>query len=269
MDEPGQKARLDVNRAHSARMYDYFLGGKDSYEADRVAAEGVKAVWPSVVMTARINRAFMNRATRWLAGSGVRQFLDIGTGIPTEPNLHQIAQEVAPDARVVYVDNDPIVLAHARALMVGTPEGRTAYVEADVTRPETILDAAELAEVLDLSQPVALSVVALLHFVPDDRDPHGILATLLDRLAPGSYLVMTHISADFGSPDVATAMRIYNDSGVPVQMRSRAEVARFFEGLELVEPGLTVPHRWRNDGIEVPASMDAQVSLYAAVGRKR
>lgn len=264
-------ADLRTDIPHPARMYDYFLGGKDSYDADREAAEKALREFPAVRLTARTNRDFMRHATRYLAGQGIRQYLDIGTGIPTEPNLHQVAQEFAPDARVVYVDNDPIVLAHARALLVGTREGRTAYLQADAADPRGILAAPELRETLDLSEPVAVSLMALLHFVPGDV--HEIVRTLMEPLAPGSYLGMSHVTTDFddgpADPDgMARLLQVYLDRGIPVRPRSRAEIARFFDGLDLVEPGVEVIHRWRNTGIVPPRSHDKAVSLYGAVGRK-
>ncbi|WP_232330526.1 SAM-dependent methyltransferase [Nocardia fusca] len=261
--------RTDV--AHPARMYDYFLGGKDSYDADRAAAEQALRNFPAVRLTARTNREFMRHATRYLTEQGIRQFLDIGTGIPTEPNLHQVAQGLAPESRVVYVDNDPIVLAHARALLVSSEEGRTAYIQADAGDPEAILAAPELRATLDLSQPVAVSLMALLHFVPGDV--YEIVNTLMAPLAPGSYLAMSHVTTEFDDgpddPDgMARLLQVYADRGIPVRPRTRAEVARFFDQLELVDPGVEVIHRWRNSGIEHPQSHDKKVSLYGAVGRK-
>ncbi|WP_239476547.1 SAM-dependent methyltransferase [Nocardia arizonensis] len=261
--------RTDV--AHPARMYDYFLGGKDFYDADRLAAEQALRDFPAVRLTARTNREFMRHATRFLAGQGIRQYLDIGTGIPTEPNLHQVAQELAPASRVVYVDNDPIVLAHARALLVSSPEGKTTYLQADAADPAAIIGAPELTETLDLSQPVAVSLMALLHFVPGDV--YEIVKTLMEPLAPGSYLAISHVTTEFddGADDsegMARLLRVYRDRGIPVRPRDRDEVERFFDGLELVEPGIEVIHRWRNDGIEHPRGHDKQVSLYGGVGRK-
>ncbi|WP_339429191.1 SAM-dependent methyltransferase [Nocardia spumae] len=266
--EPGSPVDLRQHQPHTARMYDYYLGGQDHYSADAQAAEQVVTIWPGVRTAAQQNRAFIHRVTRFLAEAGVRQFLDIGTGIPTEPNLHQVAQQVAPDSRVVYVDNDPIVLVHARALMVSSPQGRTNYVSADVTTPEKILDAPGLRDTLDLTRPVALSLNALMHFVPDEQDPYGIVTTLMDSLAPGSYLVMTHVTPDFDPAVIASVVDIYRGSGLPCQVRSREEFLRFFEGLELVDPGVQVPHCWRPDGVAPPKKMDAQVSAYAGVARK-
>jgi hypothetical protein len=249
-------------------MYDYMLGGKDNFDVDRAAVAQLEQLLPSVRRAARTNRDFMVRAARFLAQSGIRQFLDIGTGIPTEPNLHQTVQQIAPAARVVYVDNDPVVLAHARALLVGTPQGRTAYLPADVRDPAAILDAPDVRKTLDMTRPVAWSLIALMHFVGNDEDPYGIVATLVDALAPGSYLVMTHITGDF-TPDIADrAVRVYRDGGITFQLRSRAEFARFFAGLDVVEPGIEVPHRWRPDGIVPPRSRDAQMVGYAGVARK-
>ncbi|MEU4310951.1 SAM-dependent methyltransferase [Nocardia sp. NPDC024068] len=269
MSDGSLDLRTDV--AHPARMYDYFLGGKDSYDADRAAAEQALRDFPAVRLTARTNREFMRHATRYLAEQGIRQFLDIGTGIPTEPNLHQVAQELAPESRVVYVDNDPIVLAHARALLVSAGPGRTAYIQADAAEPEAILAAPELRSTLDLSQPVAVSLMALLHFVPGDT--YAIVKTLMDALAPGSFLAMSHVTTEFDDgpddPDgMARLLQVYQDRGIPVRPRTRAEVARFFDDLELVDPGVEVIHRWRNAGIEHPPSHDKKVSLYGAVGRK-
>ncbi|WP_084530873.1 SAM-dependent methyltransferase [Nocardia miyunensis] len=268
---------VEMKKAHSARMYDYYLGGKDNFQCDRTAAEQVERAFPTIKLCARVNRAFMHRATRYLAAEhGIRQFLDIGTGIPTQPNLHQVAQAVAPEARVVYADFDPLVLTHARALMAGTPEGETAYIQADVTDPNSILTAPELASTLDLTKPVALSLIALLHFVQDDEhDAYGIVSTLLDALAPGSFLVMTHLSPDFNPVQVAGIVDAYRGNGLSLQARTNAEFARFFNGLDVIEPGITGSHRWRPDpeppvavGAETPEDMDAKVSFWAAVGRK-
>ncbi|WP_425086134.1 SAM-dependent methyltransferase [Streptomyces hainanensis] len=266
---------LRLGQPHSARMYDFFLGGKDNYEPDRRAAIQALTVYPGIITLARENRSFMHRAIRMLAEAGIRQFLDIGTGIPTSPNLHEVAQSVAPESRVVYVDNDPLVLAHAQALLDSSPEGRTAYLRADATDPESILSAPELAETLDLTRPVALSACAVLHFMPDDRDPFGVVRTLLDAMPAGSALTVSHATPDYDPVATEKAVEIYRASGTPAQVRGRAEVARFFAGLDLVEPGIEVAHRWRpyevSSRLPAPARQtltDAEVSLLAGVAFK-
>jgi len=262
---------IDTSRPHSARMYDYFLGGKTNYEADIQGAEAVIGIWPGVRTGARVNRAFMHRAVRWLVReAGIRQFLDVGTGIPTEPNLHQVAQDLAPEARIVYADNDPIVLRYAQALLRSTPEGRTAYLHADATDPDSILDHPELREVLDLSRPVALSLNALLHYVGDDRKPHETVARLVDALAPGSYLTLTHCTPDFDPETWERLSRLsMSGSAASARARTREEILRFFEGLEFVEPGLVAPHHWKPEPDQPFAdASDAEVSLYAGVARK-
>jgi hypothetical protein len=272
MTNPHAARDIDTSRPHSARMYDYYLGGKDHFEVDTRAGEQVATTFPAIFVCARENRAFMHRATRVLAQEhGIRQWLDIGTGIPTEPNLHQVAQSVVPDAKVVYADNDPLVLKYAERLMRSTPEGSTTYIHADFTEPGTILNAPELSEALDLTQPVALSLNALLHFVPDERDPYGIVARLLDALPSGSALALSHCTPDFDPPTWQKLCEIYITAGTQVQVRSRDEVTRFFDGLDLLEPGIAVGHRWRPDAqgdgaAELPT--DAEVSLWTGVGIK-
>ncbi|MBY8341489.1 SAM-dependent methyltransferase [Streptomyces spinosirectus] len=258
---------IDTSRPHSARMYDYYLGGKDHFEVDKQAAEAVAEAYPAIFVCARENRAFMHRATRVLAREhGIRQWLDIGTGIPTEPNLHQVAQSVVPEARVVYADNDPLVLKYAERLMRSTTQGRTTYIEADVNDPSSLLDSAELAEVLDLDRPVALSLNALMHFVPDAQDPYGIVERLLAVLPSGSALALSHCTPDFDPDTWQKVTDIYTNAGTPVQFRSKQDVARFFDGLDLLDPGISVGHRWRPDG-ESNAT-DAEVSLWTGVGIK-
>ncbi|CQR61883.1 Conserved Hypothetical Protein [Streptomyces leeuwenhoekii] len=267
--EPSVEAALGQDRAHSARMYDYYLGGKTNYAVDREAAEAVMRVFPAIEVVARVNRAYMHRAVRYLAHEDVRQFIDIGTGIPTAPNLHEVVQSIAPDARVIYVDNDPIVLVYADELLDGTPEGITCYVEGDVTQPEKVLEAVEAAKCIDFGQPVALSMHALLHFVPDDRDAYGIVSRLVDRLPSGSYLSLSHCTGDFEPEAWAAIVDTYEQRGTPAQVRTKAEVRRFFDQLELVDPGLVVAHRWRPEPASGPSLVtDAQVSLYAGVARK-
>ncbi|MFD7663509.1 SAM-dependent methyltransferase [Streptomyces sp. NPDC059788] len=269
MTLPGQPAhRIDTSKAHSARLYDFYLDGKDNYPVDWEAADKVLKIHPHMRTVAQANRAFMHRSTRWLATeAGIRQFLDIGTGIPTQPNLHQVAQEAAPDARIAYVDNDPIVLRHAEALMTSTEQGRTTYLHADVTDPQSILDDEELSTVLDLSRPVALSLNALLHFVPDAKHPYAIVQSLVDALAPGSFLALSHCTGDFLPGIWNLLVDIYAEQKIDAQVRSKEEVLRFFDGLDLVSPGVEVAHRWMPD---TPTSLkDVEVSLYAGVAMKR
>ncbi|ADI05204.1 hypothetical protein SBI_02083 [Streptomyces bingchenggensis BCW-1] len=262
--------RIDTTKPHSARMYDYYLDGKDHYEVDAQAAANVLAVHPTVKLNARVNRGFIHRATRWLAReAGIRQFLDIGTGIPTEPNLHQVAQSVAPEARVVYTDNDPIVLAYAQALLHGTPEGRTTYVEADVREPRKIITASELVDTLDLDKPVALSLNALFHFIPEEQKPYELVRELMDALASGSYLMMSHSTHDFSAETWRKVIEVYKENGIPFITRSKNEVAGFFEGMELVDPGVSEPHRWQPDPGERPEDIrSADISMWAGVARK-
>ncbi|WP_230860310.1 SAM-dependent methyltransferase [Actinoplanes aureus] len=258
---------LDTGRPHPARVYDYLLGGKDNFAADRAAAaEGLKAN-PDAATAPRQNRAFLQRTVRFLAAeAGIRQFLDIGTGLPTAPNVHQVAQSVDPSARVVYADNDPLVLAHARALLTGTGEGRTSYLDADLREPERILAAPELRDTLDLREPVALLLYAVLHFLDDAADPYGIVARLMASLPHGSYLVISHITGDHDPEAWARFTEVMRRQGVTTRVRSKAEVARFFPGMEMVEPGVVPIQRWRPEG--EPPYTDAQVALYGGVARK-
>ncbi|WP_232662383.1 SAM-dependent methyltransferase [Pseudonocardia sp. TRM90224] len=260
---------LMTDRAHSARIYDYLLGGKTNYAADREAAEALLALTPTIRATAQANRAFMRRATHHLAHDhGIRQFLDVGAGIPTAPNLHQVAQAVLPESRVVYIDNDPIVMAHARALMIGDRRGRTAYIEADVRDPGAIIEAPELAETLDVSEPIALSLFALLHFLEDD-DAYNAVRELVDFLPSGSFLSLTAASDEFNTEIAHRSATAVRDHGINVRLRSMAEIERFFAGLDLLEPGLVQVHRWRPDGdLPSAASLDAGIDIYGGVARK-
>ncbi|MFF0704882.1 SAM-dependent methyltransferase [Streptomyces tendae] len=260
-------AGIDTSKPHPARMYDWYLGGKDNYPVDEAMGRQMLTLDPRVPVMARVNRAFMHRATRWLAGHGIRQFLDVGTGIPTEPNLHQVAQEIVPDARVVYCDNDPIVLAHVAALLRGTPEGETEYLQADVRDPDAVLEGAR--KILDFDRPVALSLVALLHFVPDEDGAHDLVRRLLDALPSGSHLVMTHATADFTPEESRAATEKLRAAGVTLALRSREEFTRFFTGLDLVEPGIDVPHLWHPElGDPVAGQDDGVIPGYGAVARK-
>ncbi|MFF9076175.1 SAM-dependent methyltransferase [Streptomyces sp. NPDC014735] len=250
-------------RAHSARVYDCILGGKDHYEVDRLAAEASLRAWPGLRTSMLANRAAMRRMAHWLATeAGMRQFLDIGTGIPTEPNLHQVVQGVAPEARIVYVDNDPVVLAHADALMRSTPEGRTAYIQSDMNAPGALLADPVLHRTLDLTRPVAVTVIAMLQFVADAQ---GLVETLMEPLAPGSHLAITLATADLAPGSEALA-REYTERGIPMHLRDRAEVEGLFTGLDLVDPGVVPMTSWRpRAGEEPPATT---TNMYAGVARK-
>jgi hypothetical protein len=247
-------------------MYDYYLGGTDNLPIDREAAEQAVLAFPNVGTVARQNRAFMARTVRYLTGTaGITQFLDIGTGIPTAPNLHQVAQAVIPGARVVYVDNDPEVLECAKP--TSTPEGRAAFLDGDVRQVESLLALPALRETIDLSQPLALSMHALLHLIPDEQDAYGIVRELVDALPSGSYLSITQATADY-DPDAERFGDVYRSRGIAFQFRSRAEVSRFFDGLELEQPGVQVVHRWRPDPGTGTEFTDAQVSIYGGLARK-
>jgi hypothetical protein len=260
-----EPAAIDTSVAHPARVYDYWLGGKDNFAADRAAAEQVIAVRPTVRRDIRENRAFLRRAVAYLAEAGLRQFLDIGTGIPTSPNVHEVVQRIAPDARVVYVDNDPIVLTHARALLASTPEGATAYIDADLRDPDKVLR--EAAATLDLSRPTAVMLVGVLHLISDEEDPYGIAARLMAGVPADSYLVLTHPASDVNAEMAAEGARRYNQSvATPQTRRSFAEVARFFDGLELADPGIVQFHRWHPEpGLDTG---QYEVSGWAAIARK-
>jgi hypothetical protein len=255
---------LITDRAHSARIYDYLLGGKTNYRPDRAAADAALAAWPSLRSTAAAQRGFMHRTARAIAGSGVTQFLDIGTGIPTEPNLHQIVNEVCPDSRVVYVDNDPIVLAHAAALMSGP--GTVAYVQGDAADPDSILDAPPLRTTLDLSRPVAVSVIGLLHFLDDDTAA-GLLTTVMDAVPSGSYLTVTAGTFDHDTTGEMRAMvEAYTRSGIPGYGRTLDQVRGLLAGWEVLEPGIVAPQAWRpaQDG----TWSGREHAMWAAVTRK-
>jgi hypothetical protein len=260
--------RIDTSKPHPARVYDWFLGGKDNYPVDEALGRHIMSIDNRAKHVAQTNRWFMQRVTRWMAGqAGVRQYLDIGTGIPTEPNLHQIAQGVAPESRVVYTDNDPIVLTHAEALLRSTPEGVTDYIQADVREPDRILEQAR--RILDFKRPIALSLVALLHFVGDDHRPHDLVRRLVDALPSGSYLVLSQLTADFDALAVQRGVDMYAAGGVTLMPRSHAEVGRFFEGLEVEEPGIVRLTQWHPElGVDEVVEGDEAASLYAGVGRK-
>jgi hypothetical protein len=239
---------IDITVAHAARVYDYWLGGKDNFAADRALGDAMIQAIPSLPEMARANRAFLARAVQYLVEeAGVRQFLDIGTGIPTAGNVHEVAQDIAPESRVLYVDHDPIVLTHARALMTSTPQGRTEFMMADIREPGAILAAPELAKTLDLEQPVALMLVAILMYFHDDEGVYEWVATLVDALPSGSYVTITHPTGDFNPPAMRGAVTAASHAGITLVPRSKAQVERFFEGLEIVEPGVVPVLAWQPD----------------------
>ena len=265
-DDERRSARLDQSVPHSARIYDWLLGGKDNFAVDRDAAARLLEVLPHARDAAQANRGFMTRAVRFAAEQGVRQFLDIGTGLPTSPNVHEVAQAVDPAARVVYVDNDPVVLVHARALLTGSPQGETRYIDADLSDPGGILADPGMS-MLDLARPVALSLVAVLHFLTDEHDPYGVVRRLVDALAPGSFLIISHITFDPLPPESRRMMEMVMAQGPKGQQRGRAEVERFFDGLELLAPGVVSVADWRPDDDGSPRPSAQDVACYGAVGR--
>jgi hypothetical protein len=257
---------FDTSVPAAARMYDYWLGGKDNFAADREAAEAMAVAVPQLPFLARENRQFLGRAVRYCADAGIRQFLDIGSGLPTMDNVHQVAQRASTDVRTMYVDRDPVVVSHAQALM---SDRNTAAIRGDVTRPAEILADAEVCRLIDFSQPVAVLIVAVLHFVPDEADPFGAVAQLRDAMAPGSYLVITHVEVPAEQVGSETAERMgAARRGQPVgPARGREEIARFFGDLRMVEPGLTDVWAWRPDADRVVSSADFMTVL-GGVGRK-
>ena len=256
---------LDATVPHIARVYDYWLGGKDNFAVDREAAEQVVAAYPGILRDVRAQRAFLARAVEYLAGVvGVRQFLDIGTGIPTVDNTHEVAQDVEPGCRVVYVDNDPMVLAHARALLVGTT-APTAYVDADLRDTGTVL--AEAARLLDFSEPVAVMLISVLHLIPDEDDPHAIVARLMEAMPSGSWLALSHPARDVHRQQVTEAASRFNQlAPAKATLRTRAQILRFFDDLELLEPGLVQVHQWR-PGLAAPAH-NRESAGYCGLARK-
>ncbi len=259
---------LRTNVPHSARIYDYLLGGKDNFAADREAAAQITEVWPSLPISMRANRNFMARVARHLAAEcGIRQFLDIGTGLPTAPNLHEVVQGVAAESRIVYVDNDPIVLVHARALLTSTAEGSTTYIDADLRDPQAILDAPQVAGTLDFSQPIALCLIAIMHYIVDEREAHHIIDTLMRPMVSGSALALSTATADTNPDEVRRGIAIYNARGISSKVRTRAEVEELFDGLDLVEPGVALVNRWRPDD-EARSVDDVNVSMYGGVATK-
>jgi S-adenosyl methyltransferase len=262
--------RFDPEIAHPARVYNVWIGGKDAFPADRRAAEQVAACRPQVVAGARANRAFLARAVGYLAGQrGIWQFLDIGPGLPAPGDTHAVAQAIAPQSRVVYVDNDPLVLAHARALLTSAPEGSCDYLDADLRDPQAILR--DAGRTLDFTQPAAVLLVAVLHFIPDASNPQGIVATLAAALAPGSFVAISHLTGDFAPEQVGAGVAAYN-SLVPagITARSHAQVTALFGGLPLVPPGVVPVSEWRPGHAPVHgASADMYAGLATVTGRPR
>jgi O-methyltransferase involved in polyketide biosynthesis len=256
---------FDTSVPHIARVYDYWLGGTDNFAADRVMGERTLQAYPNLVYSVRANRAFLARAVRFLAGeAGIRQFLDIGTGIPTANNTHEAAQRVAPSSRIVYVDHDPVVLSHAQALLASTPEGACTYIDADLRDPETILAAA--ADTLDFSQPVAVMLIAVMHFIGDDAEASAIIRRLMAACVPGSYVALSHAASDIDAAQMAEMVRRLNESTAEkTTLRDRAGVTRLFDGLELVEPGVIRAAEWRPD-TDLEAASPA--ALWGGVARK-
>ncbi|MFJ3304031.1 SAM-dependent methyltransferase [Streptomyces sp. NPDC086549] len=258
---------IDTSRPHPARVYDWWLGGKDNYPVDEELARKILAADGTAVRGARANRRFMHRAVRTAAEAGIRQFLDIGTGIPTEPNLHQVAQGAAAESKVVYADNDPIVLRHAEALLSSSVEGGTDYVHADVRDPETILRLA--GESLDFDRPVSLSLVALTHYLGDaEDDVYGLVERYVAALAPGSFLILSQVTQDLSPEGVAKAAELFRRSGTPFHPRTLPEFSRFFDGLELLGPGVIPVYGWRPEPVDVAAQAEGVVPVYAGVARK-
>jgi SAM-dependent methyltransferase len=266
-EAPEEPFELNTNVAQSARVYNYWLGGKDNFPADQAVAEAIAEQLPTIRTQVRAQRAFLGRTVRYLAGgAGIRQFLDIGTGIPSAGNVHDVAQELAPETRVLYVDNDPIVLAHARTLRPGTPAGRVAFIQADLRDPEAILLDPAVAETLDLTRPVGLVLIGIMHHLRDEDDPRGIIATLLDALSPGSYMVLSQTTPDFDPEAMRGLAAASEQGGIPNVPRSFKDTEPFFAGLELVEPGLVPIVAWRPDPGETQDPRS--VYVYGGVARK-
>jgi len=259
-------AGIDLDRPSAARVYDFYLGGFHNFAADREMGRRAIEMWPELPEIMKANRAFLRRAVRCLAAAGVRQFLDIGSGIPTVGNVHEVARQAAPDARVVYVDNDPVAVEHSRAILTGA--GQTAVVQADLREPESVLADPGLTGLLDPGQPVAVLMVAVLHFVSDDADPRGIIGQYRDAAAPGSYLVVSHASSD-GQPTLTESHKVlYQRTATPMTMRTKAQIAELFDGFELVEPGLVYLPLWRPDPDTKVDERPERFTGFAGVGRK-
>jgi len=259
---------IDTTVSHSARVWNYWLGGKDHYPVDREVGDRVAEMYPDIVLLARAARAFLTRAVQYLAGdAGIRQFLDVGTGLPTANNTHQIAQSIAPESRIVYADNDPLVLAHARALLTSSTQGATDYVDTDLRDPGKILQ--EAARTLDFSKPVAITLIAILHHITDFDEARSIVTRLLEAVPSGSYLVVSHSTNVIYGAISDEAVGRWNKFGKPpVTLRSPEQIATFFDGLEVLEPGVVSTTRWRPNVAELGGSSAREVDQFCAVGRK-
>ena len=260
------RARINTSQPHTARIWNYWLGGKDNYEGDRAAGDQIRQLHPGIGEYARADRLFLGRAVRHLVEeAGIRQFLDVGTGLPTADNTHEVAQRIAPESRIVYVDNDPLVLAHARALLTSTPEGRTDYLDEDLRNVDAILEHA--SKTLDFSEPVALILLGVVIFIGEDDEAYGLVRTLMDRLPAGSHLVLSHTVTHPSMPDVDEAVKFWNEHGTPkLTQRTPADVTRFFDGFQLLEPGVVSCSRWRpehDNGAE-----PEEVAMFGGVARK-
>ncbi|MFG1878659.1 SAM-dependent methyltransferase [Sphaerisporangium sp. NPDC049003] len=264
---PGEPPKIDTTVSHSPRIWNYWLGGKDNYQVDREVGDQFREVFPDIVEIARSSRGFLSRAVTYLAAeAGVRQFLDIGTGLPTLDNTHEVAQRIAPESRIVYVDNDPVVLTHARALLVSAPEGVTQYIDADLRDPETILEVAGRTT-LDFDRPVALMLLNILGHVSDIEEARSIVKRLTDALPSGSYLAIADGTNVVRGPEFEAAIAIWNASGsVPYNLRSPEQISGFFDGLELVEPGVVSCPNWRPDDHE--SQFAREVDEFCGLGRK-
>ncbi|HEX6519811.1 MAG TPA: SAM-dependent methyltransferase [Streptosporangiaceae bacterium] len=263
--DPRTPPQIDTSVSHSARVWNYWLGGNDHYPVDRQVGDRILAFVPELVRSARADRSFLARAVRFLTAQGIRQFLDIGTGLPTVDNTHEVAQRLAPESRIVYVDNDPLVLVHARALLTSTPEGACDYIDADVHNPEAILRQA--ARTLDFSQPVAIMMLGVLNFVIDHDQAVQVVRRLVDATVPGSYLVVSHPTTEVDAVPMTEAVRYWNQQGsAQMTLRTRDELLRFFDGLELLEPGVVTCSRWRPDATEISEIID--VTQFGGMARK-
>jgi SAM-dependent methyltransferase len=257
---------IDLTRPSAARMYDYYLGGSHNFAIDREAAEQAIAMWPDLPIIMQANRAFLRRAVRFLVAQGIRQFLDIGSGIPTVGNVHEVAQQAAPESRVVYVDIDPVAVAHSRAILSGNTN--TAVVHGDARDPDRLLAQPDVQHLIDFTRPVAVLLVALLHFIPDDEDAYRLVGRLRDLMAPGSYLVISHASFEGRPTESESHTQLYSRTSTPMMMRARQDIARFFAGLHLVEPGVVYLPLWRPESPEEVDEHPERFTGFAGVGRK-